>query len=146
MRYRRQRVAGPIASGTGTPSVRPFIQGGTFVGEARRRLHSVARFVAVLTAFFAVANLLRWGNRWYVSTQMAAPIDDLWAARLLDHAHTALVSALLWTVLAIVAAGVGWQFRVVRHRQAADHVDEHAAGSPVRRSGRMGHVRPRHFP
>ena len=86
--------------------------------EAHRTRRSVARFIAVLAAAFAVADLFRWGNRWYVSTQVAAT-DELWAGQLLAHAHTALVGALLWTLLAVVAAGVGWQLRVVRHHSSS---------------------------
>ncbi|GAA1980187.1 hypothetical protein GCM10009718_16400 [Isoptericola halotolerans] len=78
-------------------------------------LRRTARGVAVVAALLAVADGFRWGNRWYVSTMFggARSGNDL-AAERLAGAHGALVACLCWLSLAIVAAVVGWQLRVVR--------------------------------
>lgn len=78
------------------------------VGWARR----LARPVAVVAVLLAVADLFRWGNRWYLSTRMADTPDGGFG--LLAAAHSALLAAVVWLVVAAVAAVVGWRLRVVR--------------------------------
>ncbi|PFG41499.1 hypothetical protein ATJ88_0138 [Isoptericola jiangsuensis] len=74
----------------------------------------VARPVAVVALLLAVADVFRWGNRWYVSTMFggAASGDPLAVERLVG-AYTALLTGLVWLAVAVVAATVGWRLRVV---------------------------------
>lgn len=81
---------------------------------AGTRVRSVARGITVLALVLAVADVARWGNRWYVSTMLADAPDR--ALELLAAAHGALVTALVWLLVAAVAAAVGWRLRVVATR------------------------------
>ena len=94
----------------------PDVQEAPAVGVGARRRHRWARGVAVVAAVLAVADLCRWANRWYVSRQFQALGDGFYGPQLLEDAHAALVSALLWVLLAVVAAGLGWGLRVLRRR------------------------------
>ena len=67
----------------------------------------------MLAVLLAVADGFRWGNRWYVST-MFEDSDPVYALEILAKAHDALVHGLVWLVVALVAAVVGWRLRVVR--------------------------------
>lgn len=60
----------------------------------------------------AVADGFRWGNRWYVATQVARSDVD-WGNAMVAHAHGALVRGLVLLVVAAVAAVIGWRVRVV---------------------------------
>lgn len=83
---------------------------------ARRERMSVVRrpaqVLAVAAVALVIADLFRWGNRWYVST-MFEP-GSLYSVDLTIAAHTALVRALVLACVAAVAAVVGWRLRVVR--------------------------------
>ena len=79
----------------------------------RHRGRGLFQAVAVLAAFFAVADGFRWGNRWYVSTMFADADDPVYSLEILAKAHDALVHGLVWLVVALVAAFVGWRLRVV---------------------------------
>ncbi|MBO1752071.1 hypothetical protein J4G33_09675 [Actinotalea sp. BY-33] len=81
----------------------------------RHGVRSLARGLAVVAAALAVADLFRWGNRWYVSTQFAAS-DEAYASQLLASAHAPLVSAVVWVLVATAATAIGWRLRVVRAR------------------------------
>lgn len=79
---------------------------------ARTRLRAPARVVAVVALVLAVADGFRWGNRWYVATQVARSDVD-WGNAMVAHAHGALVRGLVLLVVAAVAAVIGWRVRVV---------------------------------
>lgn len=81
--------------------------------QFRRRFRAVARVTAIGAALLAVGALFQWGNRWYVSTMFEAAGDPL-GGQLLQSAHGSLVNALLFIVIALAAATIGWRLRVVR--------------------------------
>ncbi|MFC0644257.1 hypothetical protein [Cellulomonas phragmiteti] len=75
------------------------------------RLHALARGVAIVAALLALADVVRWANRWYVSTMLADTPDG--GLPLVAAAHSALVGAVAWSLVAVAAAFVGWRFRIV---------------------------------
>jgi len=81
-----------------------------------RRRHTVARVVAAVALYLAVADGFRWGNRWYVSTMYDRSGAPVIAHDVLMKAHDALLHGLVWLAVALVAAVVGWQLRLVRRR------------------------------
>lgn len=82
---------------------------------ARVRLRAAVKVVAVLALVLAVADGFRWGNRWYLATQIAQSDVD-WGNAMVAHAHDALVRGLALLLVAAVAAAIGWRVRVVVHR------------------------------
>ncbi len=81
----------------------------------RTRVRAAARVLAVVALVLAVADGFRWGNRWYVATQLART-DAGGGDAMVVHAHDALVRGLALLVVAVVAAVVGWRLRVVAQR------------------------------
>lgn len=77
-------------------------------GRGRR----LARAVAVLAGLLATGELVRWANRWYVSTRY--PDDAAYSATLEVGAHQALVAALVLLLVAAGAAAYGWRLRLTR--------------------------------
>ncbi len=69
----------------------------------------LVRIAAVGVFLLAVADLFRWGNRWYVSTAFAD--DPGYSATLEAGAHHALVRALACLLVAVALAVVGWRVR-----------------------------------
>lgn len=67
--------------------------------------------MAVVAMCLAVADGFRWGNRWYVASQFG---EGQLALERLTGAHAALLAGLGWLCLAMAAAAVGWQLRIVR--------------------------------
>ena len=74
------------------------------------RLWHLVRIAAVGAFLLVVADLFRWGNRWYVSTQY--PDDAAYSASLELGAHQALVRALASLLVAAALALVGWRVRL----------------------------------
>lgn len=81
------------------------------------RTRTAAQVLAVLAGVWAVADLCRWGNRWYVATRwIDAPGASQQGYLLLQSAHACLVSALVALAVAGSAAVVGWRLRVTGTR------------------------------
>jgi hypothetical protein len=75
-------------------------------------IRTTAKVVALLALALAVADLFRWGNRWYVATRFART-DQARGDAMIAHAHAPLVSALALLLVAAVAAVIGWRLRIV---------------------------------
>jgi len=98
-------------------------QGSVVTGRRRRTAPEVAAswgsVAAVLLGLAGVADLVRWGNRWYITEVFArnagVPGGASWeyAYGLLHGAHEALVRGL---VLLLIAAAVATITAVIRHR------------------------------
>lgn len=91
-------------------------QQSTGVGGRRRTgAESLARWsmiATVLVGLAGVADLVRWGNRWYVTevfARDAGTFDDAsweWLYGMLHSAHEALVRALVLLLLAAALAAI----------------------------------------
>lgn len=83
--------------------------------RARVRAASWSRVIAWLLGLWGIAELIRWGNRWYIATRFfadaTADADWKWRYELLDDAHATLVRALVMLLLAAAFAGAAMMAR-----------------------------------
>lgn len=84
---------------------------------ARQRIRGWSIAGAWVLGLIGIAQLIAWGNRWYVASMFArsASEDGAWqyTYHVLDRAHQALVTGL---VLLILAAALAWYAARARRR------------------------------
>ncbi len=86
-------------------------------GTRRERAARTTTGLAVVSGLLSIAQLVQWGNRWYVTEMFARDAGTTggvsweWLYGSLHGALDALVGALACLVATLVLAGVAWWLR-----------------------------------